>query len=334
MEETDGMPRRYDRREFLEKASAWAVAASLAFAAGSSGCDGKEEGCPLPVGGEAGVEELPAPGGERTRAGLVVVKGEDPAEALRAAWEEWYPESLDLSGKRVLLKVNAAFARQPSDAVTTDPALLAEAVRLFKAAGAAEVVVYDHILQDLVDPTLEKNGLGQAAREQGAKLAVYPVRKPGSYKRVRIPGARALPEVGILDEIFHADLVVNMPKAKHHSGARLSLSLKNLIGCTADMGKMHSIELHRAIAELGTVVKPYLVIMDATSVLLDGGPGGPGTVATPGKVIVGSDPVAVDAYTCGIFGVEPMSVGYIYHAHELGVGSADLSRIKVRELKV
>jgi hypothetical protein len=57
-------------------------------------------------------------------------------------------------------------------------------------------------------------------------------------------------------------------------------------------------------------------------------------VATPGKVIVGSDPVAVDANPCGNFGEEPKSVGYIYHAHELGVGSADLSRIKVRELKV
>lgn len=325
--------RSLGRREFLKRASSWAATAAIALSVGASGCGGSDEVCPLPEGGEAGPEDMPANSIPGPGAGLVVVRGKDPAAALRTGLKEWQFNKQVISGKKVLVKVNAAFARPPGDAVTTNPDLLAEAVRYFREAGAAEVVVYDHILQDLVEPTLERNGLGQAARKQGARLAVYPVRKPGPYRTVRIPGATAIPSVSILEEIFQADLIVNMPKAKHHSGARLSLSMKNLIGCTADMGRMHSVDLHRAIAELNTVIRPSLVIMDATSILLDRGPGGPGTVAYPEKVIIGADPVAVDAYACGLFGVDPMSVAYISRAQELGVGTADLSKVEVKEVE-
>ncbi len=287
----------------------------------------------MPEGEEAEVSQLPEPEAKMSRPGLVVARGQDLAAALRAGIDAWGFSNLGFYGKRVLVKVNAAFARAPEEATTTHPELLAEAVRAFREAGAAEVVVYDHILQDLVDPTLEKNGIGPAARKAGAKLAIYPVRRPGPFRNVRIPGASALATVGILEDVFNADVIVNMPKAKHHSGARLSLSLKNLIGCTADMGKMHAVNLHRAIAELSTVIRPSLVVMDATSILLDRGPGGPGNVARPGKVIIGADPVAVDAYACGLFGVEPSSVGYITIAQELGVGSADLSKLEIWEVE-
>ena len=266
-------------------------------------------------------------------AGLVVVKGSDPAAMLRRGLETWGGlEALNLAGKRVLIKVNAAFARPPEDAVTTNPDLVAEAARAFREAGASRVVVLDHILQDLVDQTLEKNGIGPAVRAAGAEAAFYAVKKPGPARVVAIPGATALPSAGILEEIFAADLIVSMPKAKHHSGAGLSMAMKNFIGITANMGSFHNVDLHRAIAEIHTVVKPSLVITDATNVLLDHGPGGPGTVARPGKVIIGVDPVAVDSYTCGLFGVAPSGLGYLVHGERLGIGTTDYASLGVREV--
>jgi len=328
----------FDRREFLEKAGSVAAGlGALYLAAVLPGCGKGESGtCPVDEGPPATAEELPSPQPvAEAPAGIVVVRGSDPATMLRRGLEERGDSArLDPSGKKVLIKVNAAFARSPQEATTTHPDLVAEAVRFFLAAGAAKVTVYDHILQDLVDPTLEKNGIGPAARAAGAELAVYAVGKPGKSRVVQVPNGRALPSVGILEEIFQADIIVNMPKAKHHSGAGLSMAMKNLIGCTQNMGRMHESDLHRAIAELNTVIRPSLVILDATSILLDNGPGGPGTVSRPGTLVIGGDPVAVDAYACSFFGVPPRDIRYLSHGEELGVGSMDFQSLGVKEVAV
>lgn len=324
-----------DRREFLEKAGRAALGlGGLYLAATLPGCDENREACPVDQGAEGSPSDLPAPSTQGEFSGLVVVKGEDPASMLRAGLREWGgAERLRPAGKRVLIKVNAAFARPPGDATTTDPHLVSEAVRIFLEAGAAEVVVYDHILQDLVGPTLERNGIGPAASSADARLAVYAVKKPGPSKVVQVPNGRALPTVGILEDVFQADIIVNMPKAKHHSGAGLTMAMKNLIGCTQNMGKMHDIDLHRAIAELNTLIRPSLVILDATSILLDRGPGGPGTVAHPGKIVIGTDSVAVDAYACSFFGRSPGEIRYLAHGEELGLGTTDYQSLGTREVE-
>ncbi len=325
-----------DRREFLGKAGSVAAGlGALYLAAVLPGCGKGESGtCPVDEGPEATPEEVPAPQEQQVAVpGLVVARGASPAAMLRRGLEERGELArLAPAGKKVLIKVNAAFARPPEEATTTHPELVAEAVRLFLGAGAAKVTVYDHILQDLVEPTLERNGIGPAARSAGAELSVYAVSKPGKSRVVQVPGGRALTSAGILEDIFQADIIVNMPKAKHHSGAGLTLSMKNLIGCTQNMGRMHEKDLHRAIAELNTIIRPSLVVLDATSILLDNGPGGPGTVSRPGTVVIGSDPVAVDAYACSFFGRQPRDIGYLVHGEELGVGTMDFSSLGVREV--
>ena len=324
-----------DRRKFLGKAGT--VAAGLgAFYLASTipGC-GSNAGNTGMVdeGPEATAEEIPTPAQTAPPSGLVVVKGSDPVSMLRKGLEAWGGlAALGLAGRKVLIKVNAAFARPPEDATTTDPELVAEAVRQFLAAGASKVTVFDHILQDLVDQTLEANGIGPAAKGAGAEVVVYAVRKPGQSRTVQIPGATALPSAGILEEIFQADVIVNMPKIKHHGGAKLSLAMKNFIGITQNMGNFHNIELHRAIAEINTAVKPSLVIADATSILLDHGPGGPGNVAKPGQVIIATDPVAADSYACGLFGMAPTNIGYIVYGEQLGVGTMDFNSLGLKEV--
>jgi uncharacterized protein (DUF362 family) len=324
-----------DRRKFLGKAGSVAVGLGALYLASTiPGCgNNASDTCPVDEGPGATAEEIPSPVQTAPPSGLVVVKGADPAMMLRKGLEVWGGlTALNLAGKKVLIKVNAAFARPPEDATTTNPELVAEAVRQFLAAGASKVTVFDHILQDLVDQTLEANGIGPAAKGAGAEVVVYAVRKPGQSRTVQIPGATALPSAGILEEIFQADVIVNMPKIKHHGGAKLSLAMKNFIGITQNMGNFHNIELHRAIAEINTAVKPSLVIADATSILLDHGPGGPGNVAKPGQVIIATDPVAADSYACGLFGMAPTNIGYIVYGEQLGVGTMDFNSLGLKEV--
>jgi uncharacterized protein (DUF362 family) len=327
-----------DRRKFIGKTGRMAAGlGALYIAATVPGCGNSAgERTEIEEGPAAEPEDIPVPHeSKQPSAGLVIVKGSNAADMLRAGLEAWGGlQVLNVAGKKVLIKVNGAFARPPEDATTTNPQLVAEAVRQFLSAGASKVTVFDHILQDLADQTFQANGIAPAAKSAGAEVIVYAVRKPGAARAVQIPGATALPSAGILEEIFQADLIINMPKAKHHGGARLSLSMKNFIGITQDMGKMHEIDLHRAIAEINTVVKPALVITDAINILLDHGPGGPGQVGNPGQVIIGRDTVAVDAYTCGLFGAAPSSIGYIAYGEQLGVGTSDFASLGIREVSV
>lgn len=325
-----------ERREFIRRSGKLCLGlGGLYLAGGLASCadgGGKENdsaaatepGRPLPA-----PEVLPHP------CDFAVAHGEDPAAQLRAALEAVGGiDRFDLRGKRVLIKPNAAFANPPENATTTLPELVKEMAKLCFEAGAASVLLLEHLLTDLPEPTLQANGIGPAAREAGAEVKAYGTSRPGAARVVEIPGATALPRASVLKEVLDVDFIINMPKAKHHSGAVLTLSLKNLIGTLADMGAMHRVDLHRAIAELNTIIRPGLIVLDATSILLTRGPGGPGDVAYPGEVVVGRDPVAVDSYAATLFGKRGEDVPSIAAAAALGVGNPDYASLQPRRLEL
>ncbi|MDW8030182.1 MAG: cytoplasmic protein, partial [Armatimonadota bacterium] len=59
-----------------------------------------------------------------------------------------------------------------------------------------------------------------------------------------------------------------------------------------------------------------------------GGPAGPGRLEQKDTIIASTDIVAADAYAATLFGMKPEDVPYIIKADELGVGVADLKRVK------
>jgi uncharacterized protein (DUF362 family) len=46
-------------------------------------------------------------------------------------------------------------------------------------------------------------------------------------------------------------------------------------------------------------------------------------------LFAGTDPVALDAYGAGLFGLKPEDLGYVVKAHQAGRGEMDLSKIKI-----
>ncbi len=83
-----------------------------------------------------------------------------------------------------------------------------------------------------------------------------------------------------------------------------------------------------------TFVRPNLIIIDATRIMLSGGPRGPGKLAHPHQVIFGTDPVAADAYAATLFDKQPFDIQHIRLAHEMGVGCGDLALVKVEHVEV
>lgn len=144
-------------------------------------------------------------------------------------------------------------------------------------------------------------------------------------------------------ELLDVDVLVNIPVAKHHTGTLLSGNLKNMMG-GADRETNRTFHvgsdgygdldlLCQCIADLNTVRKPNLCVVDATVVLATNGPAGPGDLLKPQKVVVGRDAVAVDAYCARLHQRSPKDLLLLNKAVTAGLGRLDIEKLVVKELR-
>jgi len=141
--------------------------------------------------------------------------------------------------------------------------------------------------------------------------------------------------VEIYPDILEADLVINVPIAKHHGSTRLTLGSKNLMGVILDRGMMH-LNLGQRIADLSSLVRPKLTVIDAVRILTNNGPTGGDLADVHQKdtVIASRDIVAADAYATTLFGLTGTDIGYIQASADMGLGTMDLSSINIQEISL
>ena len=136
-------------------------------------------------------------------------------------------------------------------------------------------------------------------------------------------------------EFLEADAIVNIPVAKHHSAAKLTMAMKNWMGSVEDRGYWHRNGLHQCIADFSTFIKPTWTIIDATRIMMDSGPQGPAKkVKKPDLLIVSRDQVAADAYTSQLFHPSVDEIKYLRIARDMKIGQTDISRMNVRKVEV
>jgi uncharacterized protein (DUF362 family) len=131
-----------------------------------------------------------------------------------------------------------------------------------------------------------------------------------------------------------ADVVINVPIAKHHGSAQLTLALKGLMGVIQNRSELH-LALDQRIADLSTALKPTLNVIDGVRVLMNHGPtgGNLNDVKIANTVIASHDPVAADAYAAQIlFGKPPQDIRHIRISAEMGLGTYDFGRVRVKEV--
>ena len=138
-----------------------------------------------------------------------------------------------------------------------------------------------------------------------------------------------------MKEVLDSHVLINIPVAKSHSATGVSLGLKGLMGMVWDRESFHSqYNISQAIADLATVIKPQLTILDATRALVSGGPSGPGEVKKPDLVIAGIDPVAVDSYGVSVVpwygqNFKGRQVEHLFIAQQRGLGKIDTDQLRI-----
>lgn len=261
--------------------------------------------------------------------------GADPAELVRRGLAAVGGiERFLKPGADVIVKPNICNAYHgPEYASTTNPDVVGALVALCLGAGARRVRVMDYPFGGSPQAAYETSGIAAAVKAAGGQMeAMNRLR----FRPTPLPGGRALREMAVYGDILDADLVINVPIAKNHGGARLTLALKNLLGVVQDRGAFHARGLHQTIADLSTAVRPQLTVIDAVRILTANGPTGGNLddVKRLDTVIVSADPVAADAYAAGLFGMKPEAVDHIRLAAEMGLGRIDLDALKIEEIGV
>jgi uncharacterized protein (DUF362 family) len=297
------------RREFMKRAIALGATVSAA-------------------GALAGLEGAEAAGNPTI---VVASKQKGPAELARAAVNGLGGMGKFVKkGDVVLVKPNIGWVRRPEQAATTNPELVAEVIRMCREAGAREVLVADNPVDRPGAAALKTSGIAAAAEAAGAKVTAATA--PQMFQRVDLKRSKLLQSVEVLRDLRRANVFINLPIAKVHSSTVLTLSCKNLMGLVNDRGAWHRTGLDECIADFVNEFRPHLTVLDAYRILTTNGPKGPGRTEDPKLVVAGTDPVAIDAFGCTLFGKKAEQIGHLRAAAAAGVGQIDLARIKVKRV--
>ena len=126
-----------------------------------------------------------------------------------------------------------------------------------------------------------------------------------------------------LPEILFDAFVISAPVLKAHSLADVTVSMKNMIGCAPPShyqqggywkkSAFHAL-MHESIFDLNRYRKPDLALVDATVGMPEYHLGGAHCDPPLGKLIVGTDPVAVDAAGAALLGRDWQQIGHIHMA--------------------
>ena len=228
----------------------------------------------------------------------------------------------DVRGKRIVLKPNLV-EFEPSSSINTHPILVHAAFEAFHAMGAADVRIaegpghrrntldlaeaagYFHTVPRFEDLFVDLN-LDEVTR-------VRPDQQFSRIKKLYLPNT-----------VLGADLVVSMAKMKTHHWAGATLSMKNLFGTVPSgiygwpKNVLHWAGIDESIADLHAAFPRQFAIVDGIVGMEGNGPI-QGTPKAAGVLVVGANPVAVDATCCRIMKIDPMQIRYL----QLGAGSSD-----------
>lgn len=267
-------------------------------------------------------------------ADLVAVMGGEPADMLTQALSEL--GGLDRyvkKGQRVAVKPNIGWAEKPERGATTNPDLVAALIRNCLAAGAAEVVIFDHTCEEW-SGCYHTSGIAKAVEEAGGKMA--PAHEESYYQSAALPLGKTLKDIKVHQAILDCDVWFNVPVLKHHGGAGMTAAIKGLMGAVWNRRYYHGNNLHQCLADFLAVRKPDLNVVDCYRVMTSHGPrgGSPEDVSLVKMQLLSTDIVAVDAAAARLMGREPGDCRYVTLAHEAGHGEIDAARLATRRITV
>lgn len=265
---------------------------------------------------------------------LVVARNGEPEQLVRAAMDaiggmaRFVP-----AGSRVIIKPNICVAYNSYEyAATTNPWVVGALVKLCMEAGAAKVQVMDFPFGGSAPDAYRITGIGEQVELAGGEMVQMSSFK---FKTTKIENALSLKKTSIYEDALTTDVLIDVPIAKNHGMATLTLGMKNLMGLIEDRGAIH-MDFGKRLTDLARTIRPTLTVIDAVRILTANGPTGGNLddVRQMDTVIVSPDIVAADSYASTLFGLQPLDLDYVRVGSEQGLGKLHTDLASVQEISV
>jgi len=252
---------------------------------------------------------------------VAIIKGKRGHEPVFRALDLVDYAAVMSGWKRVLIKVNFITTKTWDTGATTDPIVVEAIIERLKKLAIEVYVVESDATMTNADKAFESTGMKEMCDRNGVQC--LNLRHVKDRVNIDIPNGKALKKITV-PRIVAESAIVSAAKLKTHNWTGVTLGMKNMFGLLPDKlkSKYHLIGINKVIAEINTVLKPTLTVIDGFVAMEGSGPVG-GTPVQMDLIIAGSDPVATDATACRIMGFDPHEIKHIYKAYEKGLGNID-----------
>ena len=236
----------------------------------------------------------------------------------------------------MLLKPNLGRVASPGTGVTTHPEVVAAAIDAFREAGAEVAVGESPIVGVDVREAYQVGGVAAVARSRDCPLLDMDRRR---CVDVPVPEGRVLRSLKVCPDVMEFDFIVSIPVMKMHMHTGATLAVKNMKGC---LWRRSKVKLHMlppldgcdhkpidiAIADLSSVLRPHLAVIDGTVGMEGLGPSA-GQAKKLNAVVVSADAFAADAVACRLMGTEAERIPHLSMGADRGYGVINLNSMTV-----
>ena len=241
---------------------------------------------------------------------------------LQSGLADLLPEASD-HDPCIAIKPNLVTPAPASFGGTTHPEIVAGIIEFLQERGYGNIVIAEGSwVGDKTAEAFEYCGYNSLARKYGVSLADMQ-----KDKGIDVDCAGEI--LSICKKVRDWDFLINVPVLKGHCQTHITCALKNMKGLIPNTEKrrFHTMGLHKPIAHLNAGIRQDFIVIDHICGDLSFEEGG--SPVTRNCIMTAVDPVLVDSYVCSLLGYDTEEVDYIGLAEELGIGSSDLSRLRL-----
>ncbi|MFQ5758334.1 MAG: DUF362 domain-containing protein [Candidatus Bathyarchaeia archaeon] len=256
---------------------------------------------------------------------VAIVKGTRPVETTVKALETIRSDVDSILSRRkpILIKPNYINSKHPSTGITTDSRVIEGVVKFLRKRKVEEIIIGEGSGFAGTFEAFRVAGVDMVAERWGVKLVDL---NKDEFIEVNPPNPLSLKKVRVAKTALEST-IISLPKLKLHRIATITLSLKNMMGALASKGSMHKGGLSKNIADLASVLRPSISVVDG--IIAGEGHETSGNPVEMNLVIAGTDPVAVDAVGAAVMGIPPTDVKHLLLAEKKGLGTCNLEEITV-----
>lgn len=264
---------------------------------------------------------------------MAIVEGLDRAKTIDAGLKALgWPKRFVRPGDRIVLKVNAGFAKPPRIGATVHPDTVTALVRACREAGASDIVVTDNPCND-PKSTFEITGIGEAAEAAGARV-ILP--RNEEFEEVTLPGGEILRSWPVLARpLDAATKLIGVATVKDHGLSGATLAVKNWYGVLGGRRNVLHQRMNDTLVELAMLVRPTLVVVDGTVSMIRNGPtgGSESDLKVTGTMVISTDQIAADAFAVSLLGRRPEQFLWMKKAAAMTGCTADYESLNPLRLK-